>query len=382
MAKNSYPEELLALLQTCLTDGAISAKEREVLLKKAEKLGVDPDEFDLYIDAEQQKIDQTAQAAANKLRGRACPYCGGAIQQLTDKCPHCGKTLSADADDEVKSIIDALEIALVDLKSGKDIERSKAQVERYIRKAQLYYNNNPKINDLVAKVSKEMESTIIETERLSQIQEQKHRSKERLNIVASVFNWNKKLTTLIILALLVFLILGIRAIFSGPDYSDPQFVITKMNEAIDNGEYDKADEYISMYMSTFSEFWGASSEDESNAEDMYRQLIIKTLDADSTSKAMNFLKKMDENTEYNYSLHRLLAHKLIEKGEYDDAITAMGYGFSTSQAEEVLIECVSDMVKKGENDKARRFIMAHYDWYQFIDEDALKFKNRLLDMLK
>ena len=52
----NYPQELLDLVQEYLTDGVITAKERQVLLNKATALGVDPDEFDLYIDAQVQKL--------------------------------------------------------------------------------------------------------------------------------------------------------------------------------------------------------------------------------------------------------------------------------------------------------------------------------------
>jgi uncharacterized OB-fold protein len=156
MAKNSYPEELLAFLQECLTDGVITAKEREVLLKKAEKLGVDRDEFDLYIDAQEQKIDQTTQAASNRLRGATCPYCGGSVQQMAEKCPHCGEAITVEASKELKEIIEALESSLVDLKTNVT-ENTIANVERYMRKADLYYSNNPKVIKLIAEVKIEMD---------------------------------------------------------------------------------------------------------------------------------------------------------------------------------------------------------------------------------
>ena len=57
MANNLIPEELNALIQQYLTDGVLTDKERQVILKKAEKMGLDRDEIDLYLDAEVQKID-------------------------------------------------------------------------------------------------------------------------------------------------------------------------------------------------------------------------------------------------------------------------------------------------------------------------------------
>lgn len=151
----NYPKELTDLLAEYLTDGIISAKERQVLLKKAEQLGVDTAEFDLYIDAQQQKVDQAVDAAAAKKRGKSCPFCGGTLPQLADKCPHCGETVTPEASAELEEIFDHLEEALIDFKSGKDIAKNKAVVERYVRKAKMYYENNPKVQKLLAEVQSE-----------------------------------------------------------------------------------------------------------------------------------------------------------------------------------------------------------------------------------
>lgn len=156
MAKNSIPEELQALINQYLTDGVLTDKERAVILKKAEGMGLDHDEIDLYLDAEVQKIDQTTDAAVRKQKGKTCPYCGGSVPQLADKCPHCGENITVQASEELQEIFDNLEEALIDLKAGKDISRSKATVERYTRKAKMYYGNNPKIQKLLAEVENDM----------------------------------------------------------------------------------------------------------------------------------------------------------------------------------------------------------------------------------
>ena len=156
MANNLIPEELNALIQQYLTDAVLTDKERQVILNKAEKMGLDRDEIDLYLDAEVQKIDQKTDAAVRRQKGKTCPYCGAPIPQLADKCPECGQFITPEASDELKEIIDNLEEALVQFKSGKDLARSKATVERYARKAKLYFSNNPKIKPLLAEVEEEM----------------------------------------------------------------------------------------------------------------------------------------------------------------------------------------------------------------------------------
>ena len=156
MSNNLIPEELNALIQEYLTDGVLTQKERQVILNKAEKMGLDRDEIDLYLDAQIQKIDQQNDAAVRRAKGKTCPYCGAPVPQLADKCPECGQFITPEASGELQEIFDNLEESLVDLKSGKDFKRSKAIVERYARKAKMYYGSNPKIQKLLAEVENEM----------------------------------------------------------------------------------------------------------------------------------------------------------------------------------------------------------------------------------
>ena len=186
----NYPKELLDLVQEYLTDGVITAKERQVLINKAVSLGVDANEFDLYIDAQEQKLQNVAAEAAKQQKGRLCPFCQASLPLFADKCPECGGNITPEASKEVEELINTLEQALVDFKgvaekkksgfslsnpqqgmqqlqdmknllSGKgvkaentnvDYATKKAEVERYIRKAKMYYNNNKTVNFLVAEV--------------------------------------------------------------------------------------------------------------------------------------------------------------------------------------------------------------------------------------
>lgn len=234
----NYPKELTDLVEEYLTDGIISTKERQVLLKKAQQLGVDVDEFDLYIDAQQQKADQTVDAAAAKKRGKTCPFCGGVVPQLTDKCPHCGETITAEASEELQEIFDNLEEALVDFKSGKDIEKSKAVVERYVRKAKMYYENNPKVQKLLAEVQRETENA--EKDNVKRRKEEK---------TASRISYIKKNIGNIIFILVMVTVLPLCGYFLTLSEKDPshnaQACIEAVNEALKEGDIAKAE---SIYM--------------------------------------------------------------------------------------------------------------------------------------
>lgn len=107
-----YSEEFENLLKEYLTDGIITTKERQVLLKKAQQLGYDVDEVDLYIDAQQQKCDQAVEAAAAKKRGKVCPRCGASIQSMQLTCPECGFEFNnEDANANAKELMRLIEKA-------------------------------------------------------------------------------------------------------------------------------------------------------------------------------------------------------------------------------------------------------------------------------
>ena len=200
----NYPKELLDLLQEYLTDGYIDNDERQVLLNKAQSLGVDPMEFNLYIKSQEQKIEFAKTEALNKEKGRLCPYCQQPLPMLADVCPHCNQAVTVEASKEAEELIDALENALVGLKAvtekkkfaisdptrgmqqaqnmknilaGKSVVKDttdvdyatqKANVERYIRKAKMYYTNNKTINFLVSEVEqavKDAENSIAEAKK-------------------------------------------------------------------------------------------------------------------------------------------------------------------------------------------------------------------------
>lgn len=155
--KGAIPQELDDLIKEYLSDGIISPKERQVLLNKAQTLGLNLDEVDLYIDAQQQKADQAVATIMNQRKGNTCPYCGAPIPLLADKCPSCGQFITPESSKDLEEIFNHLEDALVKFKSCDNTAENQANVERYIRKAKMYYSNNPKIKLLLQEVENEIE---------------------------------------------------------------------------------------------------------------------------------------------------------------------------------------------------------------------------------
>jgi hypothetical protein len=97
---NMYNEKIENLINFALADGELTEKEKQVLFKKAESLGLDLDEFEMVLEAklfekkQQGKITESQNTAApvsNKLGDvKKCPGCGAITESFSTKCNDCG----------------------------------------------------------------------------------------------------------------------------------------------------------------------------------------------------------------------------------------------------------------------------------------------------
>ena len=93
-----YNEKLEELIDAALADGVLTEKEKQVLFKKAQEMGIDLDEFEMVLDSRLVKIkkseEENAQSSApksNKLGDvKKCPACGAIVQSYLGSCPECG----------------------------------------------------------------------------------------------------------------------------------------------------------------------------------------------------------------------------------------------------------------------------------------------------
>ena len=107
-----YNEKLEALISAALADGALTEKEKQVLFKNAESMGIDLDEFEVVLDArlveikkkearenqqyllemEKAKAAQTSAPKSDKYGDvRKCPACGAIVPSMAAVCPECGQ---------------------------------------------------------------------------------------------------------------------------------------------------------------------------------------------------------------------------------------------------------------------------------------------------
>ena len=328
--KRIVPEELDNLIQEYLTDGIISAKEHQVLLNKAQSLGLNLDEVDLYIDAQEQKMQQSIEAAKNKRKGKTCPYCGESVPELTDKCPYCGKNITPEASKELAEIIEHLESALVNFKSGEDIDKSKAEVERYARQASMYYGNNPKIQRLLEEVEVESEEALRAAKR-----------RPWLNLLEENKNFFLPLAIMAVVGIIA-LVGTATDLFTPADQSASK-TTRLVEKAIEEGDLAQAQVLIDNY----SKRWFQSRSD--------------------IQSACNALREAEKKQEQEG------ADKAIEAGNYDSALESISgnvrYDDDDAQKYyDTLCKCLDAMKEKGvSNAKLKKFIDRKIEVYR---EDA------------
>lgn len=126
-----YNPDLEALIDAALADGELTEKEKQILFKKAQTMGVDLDEFEMVLDArlvKQKKAEQekTASSApkSNKLGDvKKCPACGAMVQSYQGVCPECGYAFeNTDANSAVKELSSLLQKEADTVKMEKIID--------------------------------------------------------------------------------------------------------------------------------------------------------------------------------------------------------------------------------------------------------------------
>lgn len=93
-----YNEKLEQLIDAALADGELTEKEKQILFKNAQEMGVDLDEFEMVLDArlvkfkkEEEEKAKSSAPKSNKLGDvKKCPSCGAIVQTYQGVCGECG----------------------------------------------------------------------------------------------------------------------------------------------------------------------------------------------------------------------------------------------------------------------------------------------------
>lgn len=144
-----YNEQIENLINAALADGVLTEKEKQILFKKAESMGIDLDEFEMVLDArlvelkkkeareaEQHELEMEKVKAAQKSAPksnkfgdiRKCPACGAILQSFQTRCPECGYEFkNVEAVNSAKNLFDqlqAVELRKADRLTAHDKEKN------------------------------------------------------------------------------------------------------------------------------------------------------------------------------------------------------------------------------------------------------------------
>lgn len=111
--------EIENLINMALADGEVTEKERSIILRKAESLGLDQDEIEMILDG---KIALLNKQSANLENAKPpsqkegdikkCPSCGALVQSFSTKCSDCGHEFrNIDSANSINQLVLKLEIA-------------------------------------------------------------------------------------------------------------------------------------------------------------------------------------------------------------------------------------------------------------------------------
>ena len=98
-----YNEQIENLINLALADGELTEKEKQILFKKAEAIGIDLDEFEMVLDAKLFEKQKTVKAAVPSVAApksdkfgdvKKCPACGAIAQSFQTKCSDCSHEFS------------------------------------------------------------------------------------------------------------------------------------------------------------------------------------------------------------------------------------------------------------------------------------------------
>ncbi len=79
------------LINMALADGEVTEKERGIILRKAEALGVDRDEVEMILDGKLHQLEANKPEDKEKIGNiNTCPACGASKKAFQIKCEDCG----------------------------------------------------------------------------------------------------------------------------------------------------------------------------------------------------------------------------------------------------------------------------------------------------
>ena len=266
-----YNEQLEQLIDAALADGVLTEKEKQILFKKAQSMGIDLDEFEMVLDARLVELAKAEKAKAeasapksNKLGDvKKCPACGAMVQSYQGSCPECGYAFeNLEANSSSQRLSDAIDKVILEnnklvKQKGVDLDAEKRRrIDNVIKnfpvpttKSDLFefitalqsktdgYNGHAyeaKLNECIEK-AKLLFSDDKMFRKLIDSAETNQKKKKKRNLIGVLGG---------ILGFLALSALFILSDLGGREHIVPNKCLKKVQSAIEKGNYEKAEKLI------------------------------------------------------------------------------------------------------------------------------------------
>ena len=369
-----YNEKLEQLIDAALADGELTEKEKQILFKKAQEMGVDLDEFEMVLDARLVKLkkaeEEKAKSSApksNKLGDvKKCPNCGAIVQSYQGVCGECGyafeniganeasKELTnllrkAKGEKEMSKIIDTFPIpmdkgALIEFISwlapqSLDVNNplSKSYQKKYdevITKAKLSFSTDKDIAPLIAQYEKNKKTLL------------------KNNVLKTSKQLAKNKWFWIGLAIVTFLFIKIFPIiyvFSSVTMNSDK-CSAEIVKAVEKGKLEKATELYANYNGTSSDL-----------RDVASLIFSAYMEKGDIKSAENILKLTGSVLNDSWNTNRQMANQLynyyLKNREYDKARNMIENAYESFRLWGTHIkDVVVSMCENGKKEEARRYL--------------------------
>lgn len=95
-------EDIQKLIDIVKEYGELTDKQKEIILRKAEKLGEDVDEVEMLLESIKFQSPQKSENSV-RIKMRNCPNCGAKVPANDVKCPECGYIMESEAESNTRN---------------------------------------------------------------------------------------------------------------------------------------------------------------------------------------------------------------------------------------------------------------------------------------
>lgn len=381
-----YNEQLEQLIDAALADGELTEKEKQVLFKKAQLLGIDLDEFEMVLDsrlvklekAEKEKAAESAPKSNKYGDVRKCPVCGAIIQAYQVKCPECGYEFS-NVDANMSSQKLAEEIKKAQNEADKKqaiilfpIPNTKSDLLEFLTSLQ------PKMRDVTdplssayfkkyqecitkAKVSFSNDSVIrpfidsFETERKSLRKKQKIHGIKRWSSQHKIISFS--IITVVILAIACAIYL-ISSELSKTEKTDYNLCNSAVKTALQSNDFATAEQLVEDFSNQLPDWTRGQSRRKQKKYDIIagqiNSLYCEIFSAYLETGQIENAKKMAKDWHDEFMYIKIYDY-LLDNGMFEEADEYLYYN-DLDKYYSYMRVCVKKMLEQGEKERARRFV--------------------------